>query len=245
MALKFSEQAWAEGLSRILGGIYFNGLIHRFCAIITFGYFSAHIIELFVRMKREKKRWIDFLFLKDGMVPNIRDVREFIQSVKWFVGLGPRPIYGRWTYWEKFDYFAVFWGVAIIGSTGLVLWFPEFFTRFFPGWIINIATIIHGDEALLAVGFIFTIHFFNTHFRPDKFPIDLVIFTGRVPFEVFAEERPRELAQLQADNSLESFFVAPPSKRLILAARIFGTCALITGLMLVGLIIGVFASKIW
>ena len=245
MALKFSEHAWAEGLSRILGGIYFNGLIHRFCALITFGYFSAHIIELFVRMKREKKRWIDFLFLKESMVPNIRDVREFIQSVKWFVGLGPRPIYGRWTYWEKFDYFAVFWGVAIIGSTGLVLWFPEFFTRFFPGWIINIATIIHGDEALLAVGFIFTIHFFNTHFRPDKFPMDLVIFTGRVPFEVFAEERPRELAQLQADNSLDGFFVAPPSKRLILAARIFGTAALITGLMLVGLIIGVFASKIW
>ena len=99
--------------------------------------------------------------------------------MKWFFGHGPRPQYGRWTYWEKFDYFAVFWGVAIIGSTGLLLWFPEFFTRLLPGWFINVATIIHSDEALLAVGFIFTIHFFNTHFRPEKFPMDTVIFTGR------------------------------------------------------------------
>jgi len=70
---------------------------------------------------------------------------------------------------EKFDYFAVFWGITIIGSSGLMLWFPEVFTHILPGWVINVATIIHSDEALLAAGFIFTIHFFNTHFRPEKF----------------------------------------------------------------------------
>ena len=90
----------------------------------------------------------------------------------------PRPrargrSYGRWTYWEKFDYFAVFWGIFVIGSTGLMLWFPELFTRFLPGWLINVATIIHTDEALLATGFIFTVHFFNTHLRPEKFPMDI------------------------------------------------------------------------
>ena len=31
-----------------------------------------------------------------------------------------------------------------------------------PGWVINIALIIHSDEALLAAGFIFTFHFFNS-----------------------------------------------------------------------------------
>ena len=96
--------------------------------------------------------------------------KEAVQSIRWFFGLGPRPSYGRYTYWEKFDYFAVLWGIIIIGGTGLVLWFPEIFTRILPGWSVNVATIIHSDEALLAVGFIFTIHFFNTHFRPDKFP---------------------------------------------------------------------------
>ena len=99
--------------------------------------------------------------------------------------------YGRCTYWEKFDYFAVFWGMFIIGSTGLFLWFPEFFTIVLPGWFVNVATIIHSDEALLAVAFIFTIHFFNTHFRPDKFPMDPVIFTGRVPLEELKRDKPR------------------------------------------------------
>ena len=53
-----------------------------------------------------------------------QDIKDLGASIKWFFGKGPRPEYGRWTYWEKFDYFAVFWGVAIIGSTGLILWFP-------------------------------------------------------------------------------------------------------------------------
>ena len=87
------------------------------------------------------------------LLPTKRDGQEFVATMKWFVGQGPRPEYGRWTYWEKFDYFAVFWGIVVIGSTGLTLWFPVFFTRFLPGSFINVATIIHSDEALLATGF--------------------------------------------------------------------------------------------
>ncbi len=68
----------------------------------------------------------------------------------------------------------------IIGGSGLLLWFPFFFSQFLPGWVFNIATLVHGEEALLAVGFIFTIHFFNGHIRPEKFPMDPVIFTGRM-----------------------------------------------------------------
>jgi len=77
----------------------------------------------------------------------------------------------------------VFWGVAVIGGTGMLLWWPHAFHALLPGWAINVATTIHSDEALLAVGFIFTVHFLNTHFRPEKFPIDTVVFTGGVPLE--------------------------------------------------------------
>ena len=45
---------------------------------------------------------------------NKNDVQEFKDSVRWFMGWGPRPDYGRYTYWEKFDYFAVFWGVQTL-----------------------------------------------------------------------------------------------------------------------------------
>ena len=142
-----------------------------------------------------------------------------------------------YTYWEKFDYFAVFWGVFIIGSTGLMLWFPEFFTRFLPGWSVNVATIIHSDEALLAVGFIFTIHFFNTHFRPDKFPMDPVIFTGRVTLDELKYDKPDEYERRVAAGDLAEHLVGPHPRLGERAARIFGFTALFVGLTLIALIL--------
>ena len=123
---------------------------------------------------------------------------------RWFVGRGPRPRFDRFTYWEKFDYWAVFWGMGIIGGSGLLLWFPVFFARFVPGWVFNIALLVHGEEALLAVGFIFTIHFFNGHLRPEKFPMDTVIFTGGSPWTSCAHERPAEYARLQREGGLDA-----------------------------------------
>jgi cytochrome b subunit of formate dehydrogenase len=236
MTLKFADTGWAKVLSSLFGGTQGGSLIHRIGALITFGYFVFHLVELTVRIVREKVNVWNFLFVRESMIPSKRDLIEFVQSVKWFVGKGPRPKYGRWTYWEKFDYFAVFWGVAIIGLSGLVLWFPEFFTHFLPGWIINIALVIHSDEALLAVGFIFTIHFFNTHFRPEKFPMDTVIFSGSIPLEVFKEERPREYNELVEKGMLEKSLEAPPTKSLMTAARIFGGLALAIGVVLIGLV---------
>jgi len=152
-------------------------------------------------------------------------------------GLGRRPRYGRWTYWEKFDYFAVFWGVAVIGTTGLVLWFPELFTYLIPGWSVNVATIIHSDEALLAVGFIFTIHFFNTHFRPDKFPMDPVIFTGRVTLDELKYDKPAEYEARVKDGTLDEHLFDPVPETVEKGFKIFGFIALGIGLTLIGLIV--------
>jgi cytochrome b subunit of formate dehydrogenase len=169
----------------------------------------------------------------DTMMFTKRDLNDLIDSLKWFLGKGPRPEYGRWTYWEKFDYFAVFWGVAVIGSTGAMLWFPEFFTQFLPGWIINVATIIHSDEALLAAGFIFTVHFFNTHLRPEKFPMDLVIFTGRMPVKELKRDKPGEYEKLLQNGTLEQYLVEPYQPIVIRTVRIFAWTALAMGFSIV------------
>src|SRR5450759_4483114 len=161
MTLKFSYTRWASVLSHLLGGFETAGYIHRTAAVAMICVFIAHIIDVIRRKRREKTPWKDLLFGPKSMMLGRKDLAEFAGSIKWFLGLGKRPNYGRWTYWEKFDYFAVFWGIVVIGSTGLLLWFPTFFARFLPGWLVNVATIIHSDEALLATGFIFTIHFFN------------------------------------------------------------------------------------
>ncbi len=233
MTLKFSYTGWAAFLSHLFGGFESAGYIHRFAAVAMFGIFVTHLVDLFRRVRREYGGLWKMLRGPNTMLPTGKDWRDLKGSLRWFVGRGPRPEYGRWTYWEKFDYFAVFWGIFVIGSTGLMLWFPEFFTLFLPGWLINVATIIHSDEALLAVGFIFTVHFFNTHLRPEKFPMDLVIFTGRMTQEELKEDKPLEYREQVERGTLEENLVEPYPPIVIRAIRTFGWTALAIGFSIV------------
>ena len=178
------------------------------------------------------------------MVPTLQDWRDFVAHNKWFFGKGPKPEFDRWTYWEKFDYFAVFWGVAIIGSSGLILWYPTFFTRFMPGWVINIAHIIHSDEALLAAGFIFSIHFFNTHFRIEEFPMDTVIFSGRVSKTELMHERKRWYDRLVASGKLDQHRVRDEWLQWKNIARSFGYLFFGVGVILLLLIIYAMVSRL-
>lgn len=233
MTLKFSYTGWAVFLAMVFGGFEGAGLIHRIAAVFLFGIFTAHIIDLFRRKRKEYGSMKKLLFGPNTMLPTKKDFKDFIGSIKWFLWLGPRPNYGRWTYWEKFDYFAVFWGMIVIGSTGLILWFSEIFTLILPGEVINIATIIHSDEALLATGFIFTVHFFNTHLRPEKFPMDICIFTGRVPLEEFKIDRPAEYEEIIKKGELDKYLVDPYPPIVIRVIRIFGWIALSLGFSMI------------
>ena len=233
MTLKFSYTGWAVILSHLLGGFESAGYIHRFFAVVMVSVFVTHIIDLTKMKKKEYKSWIKLIFAPGSMMFNKKDLKDIIGTLKWFVGVGERPEYGRWTYWEKFDYFAVFWGIFVIGSTGITLWFPELLTRILPGWAINVATIIHSDEALLATGFIFTVHFFNTHLRPEKFPMDIVIFSGRIPLEEFKIDRPAEYKELVESGKLENYLVEPYPQIVIRAIKIFGWIALSIGFSIV------------
>jgi hypothetical protein len=237
MALKFSYMAWAQTVSRFLGGFESMGFQHRVGAITLIIVAIVHLWDVVRRKKAAQHTWLQVITGPNSIIFNLHDLPEFIQSIKWFFGLGPRPNYGRYTYWEKFDYFAVLWGIIIIGSTGLVLWFPEFFTHFIPGWAVNVATIIHSDEALLAVGFIFTIHFFNTHFRPDKFPMDPVIFTGQVTLDELKYDKPGEYEAMRESGELEEHLQDPYPAGEERALKIFGALALTFGLILLSLII--------
>jgi cytochrome b subunit of formate dehydrogenase len=237
MILKFSYATWASVGARLLGGFEVAGWIHRVCAVLTFAYFASHLWDMRRRRKQSGQTWWQYIAGPESMLLNKRDWREFVGSIKWFVGKGPRPEYGRWTYWEKFDYFAVFWGVAVIGGTGMLLWWPTIFTHVLPGWALNVATTIHSDEALLAVGFIFTVHFFNTHFRPEKFPIDTVIFTGGIPLEEFKKDRPREYQEMVERGELEQNLMPAPVPLAAKLWRRLGFTALGIGIMLIVLII--------
>jgi cytochrome b subunit of formate dehydrogenase len=233
LTLKFSYTPWAATLSHLLGGFETAGYIHRLAAMVMLGVFVVHLIDLGRRKNRDYGSWRAMLLGPNTMLPTRKDLADFKGSMLWFLGLGPRPQYGRWTYWEKFDYFAVFWGIAIIGSTGTLLWFSEFLTRFVPGWFLNVATIIHSDEALLATGFIFTVHFFNTHLRPEKFPMDIIIFTGRTPIEEFRRDKPAEYEALVRSGQLEKHLIESYPPIVTRTIRAFAWSALAIGFSMV------------
>jgi len=257
MPLKFYYTDWARTIFDLLGGAEVARSLHHFGALVTFAYFALHLGELVTTLWRrraalrnpasgrlEVRRAWSVLFGPDSMVPSLQDGRDFIAHQKWFFGKGPRPQFDRWTYWERFDYFAVFWGIFAIGVSGLIMWFPKFFTGFLPGWIINIALVVHSDEALLAAGFIFTFHFFNTHFRIEKFPMDTVIFSGRISKTEMLHERKRWYDRLVATGRLEHFRVRDDWEGRKKIAKSFGFLFFGTGLALLALIVYAMLSRL-
>jgi cytochrome b subunit of formate dehydrogenase len=233
LPLFVSHARWAGTLAHAFGGFKAAATLHRIFATGMLVCFTLHLFRLGHRLLVKKERSI--LWGPGSMVPQPKDLKDFAGHIRWFVGRGPRPAFDRFTYWEKFDYWAVFWGMGIIGGTGLVLWFPRLFATFLPGQLFNVALLVHGEEALLAVGFITTIHFFNGHLRPEKFPLDPVIFTGVIPEEELKRERPAEHARLVANGQLEALSEPEPPKRLVRLGYIVGWTAIPLGLTLVGL----------
>ena len=244
MAAFYAGTGWASAVMQALGGPRSAALVHRVAAVVILGLFVGHVLYFIVRFA---PRWRTFnWFGHSSLVPSLQDLRDIKAMLRWFFGKAPRPLFGRWTYWERFDYWAPFWGLAIVGGSGLMLWFKELTAAVWPGWIFNIATLAHGEEAFLAILFLFTVHFFNNHFRPDRFPPpDISMFTGTVSLEEFRREHTLEYDELVATGQLEKYLVDIPSRSMTLGSRILGIVLLAFGLaLLVLVLIGFIGSMV-
>jgi cytochrome b subunit of formate dehydrogenase len=230
MVMRFSGSIWAIRLARQVGGFGAILFFHKLCALVLTLAFLIHLRDIFARgvFKREK----GIFWGPASMVANWKDVKDLFAHFRWFLGLGPKPKFERYAYWEKFDYWAVFWGMVVIGFSGYAMWFAPFFARFLPGWALNAALIIHSEEGLLAILFIFAIHFVNTHLRPDSFPMDYVIFTGRESEEEFRQRRPLEYSRMIAEGRSATRITDAPPKWLINFSRVVGFTAIAIGLTL-------------
>jgi cytochrome b subunit of formate dehydrogenase len=245
LPLRFSCALWAADMMRLLGGTSTAGLVHRVAGAITLAYFTAHLVWLVVFVVRSKNKKSLF-WGPDSMVPQPQDFRDFVQMFRWFFGKAPFPKFGRYGYNEKFHYFGAFWGIVLLGGSGMVRWLPGVFTHVLPGWAFNVAAIFHSEEALLAAGFMFIIHFFNVHLRPGKFPLDGVMFTGRATAEVLEEDHPLtaggwgDVASRPVSRKAVPDLPAPPPPRwMTVAAASLGLVALAMGLVLIGMIMWV------
>lgn len=235
--LKYHGTPWAGAIIRALGGAHNAGFYHRIAAVVLIGLFLYTLWRCFrfaFPKGFRKEGWRGFtarIFGPESLMPNAQDWRQFKAMVKWFFGKGKPPTFGRWTYWEKFDFLAVFWGMVAIGGSGVTLWAPELASHVYPGWVFNIASIVHSEEALLAALFIFTVHFFNTHLIPSKFPMDTIIFTGSCKLEELWRYRTPEYERLMKEGKLEDLKVKHPSITLKLISSTFGYASLLMGLL--------------
>ena len=120
MTALYADSAWAHVVVRLLGGAQMRSIIHHTAAVVFLMVFFAHVVAMAVRLGRRRPafNW----FGPDSLVVRWQDFRDILAMFKWFFGRAPRPIFERWTYWEKFDYWAVFWGIFIIGGSGAMLW---------------------------------------------------------------------------------------------------------------------------
>ena len=236
--LKYHETVTAKFFINMLGGVEMAGFWHRAAATVLWVLFiyTCWRSVKFLFPNGRVRGWLGRLFGPESLFFNLKDWLDLKGMFRWFFNRGEMPRFERWTYWEKFDFFAVFWGMFVIGMSGLILWFPELFSYILPGWMINVATVAHSEEAFLAAVFIFTVHYFHNHLVPNKFPMESNIFTGRYSVAALKEERPEEYERIIAENRLETLIRRAPSVRTRLLAGIMGIAATLFGLVLAYLI---------
>jgi cytochrome b subunit of formate dehydrogenase len=168
--------SWSQGTVQAFGTIMTIRYIHRGAAIALIAVSVYHI--LYTIYTREGRR--EFI----ALLPRPKDFADVTKNSLYFLGLRrDRPQFGRYTYYEKFDYWAVYWGCVIMIGTGLVRWFPDIAAEYVPWLSYELSAEIHADEAILAALALFIWHFYNVHFNPSRFPGTLLWLHGRMSRE--------------------------------------------------------------
>jgi cytochrome b subunit of formate dehydrogenase len=168
-----------------MGGPHGAGILHRVAAVLIMLSGVYHIVYL--TLLAQKKR------LPFSMLPMPHDAVQIKDNILFMLGLKKeRPRFERFNYLEKFDYWAVFWGIVMMVGSGFVFWFPAEVSRVLPTWVVSSALIIHGEEATLAILFLFVVHFYNVHLKPSIFPMNWAWLTGQTTVEYMKDEHPAE-----------------------------------------------------
>jgi cytochrome b subunit of formate dehydrogenase len=201
MPLKFPDFVLSRFLIALWGGIQNSTIVHRIGAGMLIYFMVHHFI--YTILTRDGRR--DFLL----MIPGLKDAKDIRTNIRNFLGKSPeKPSFGRFSYIEKFDYWAVYWGCVIMIGSGLFLWFETDVMRFLPKYAVDMAHEMHSDEALLATLAIVVWHFYNVHFNPDRFPGTLLWWHGQLTEHEMKEEHPLEYEEILARREKESSEVA-------------------------------------
>lgn len=181
-ALRFSDSWWAVLLFGREGGFPIRNMAHRVSAVIFILTGFSHLFYLIGNRGRN--------FIKQ-ILPRFTDIEHFLQMMRYNLGLSEqRPNFRRFSYIEKFEYWALVWGSFIMVGTGLMLWLDNFFSQFLPKGALDVMLVIHYYEAWLATLSILIWHLYSTIFNPGIYPMNPSWITGKMPKTQYIHEHP-------------------------------------------------------
>jgi cytochrome b subunit of formate dehydrogenase len=195
-ALIYPRAWWAAPLGWLSESESFRGQLHRGAGVALTLIMVQHLwFLLLTRRGREQRR---------ELRPRLRDVRDLWHNLLFYLGRRPtRPRFGRFSYMEKAEYWALVWGTVVMVATGFVLWFEVESARLMPRWLWEVFQTVHRYEAILAALAILVWHFYYVFANPDEAPMALTWLTGKMPLEDLALQHPEELARLERAEGAE------------------------------------------
>jgi cytochrome b subunit of formate dehydrogenase len=195
--LRFPDAWWVAPLRQISERFFaVRSISHRIAGVAMIAISVYHLFYLFVT-KRGRKLGID-------MLPKWKDIRDVWGNLRYLLRLSKdKPLFDRFGYIEKAEYWALVWGVIIMAGTGIIMWFDNYFMGLLTklGW--DISRSIHFYEACLATLAILVWHFYFVIFNPDVYPMSTAWLTGKISEGEMAEEHPLELERIHAAERQE------------------------------------------
>jgi cytochrome b subunit of formate dehydrogenase len=187
-ALKFPDSWFAA----MVGGETVRGIVHRVAAVVLISLGVYHLFYVYVTGDGRR-------LLRD-FLPGMKDARDVLDNLGYYLGLRrDKPQFARFNYAEKAEYWALVWGMAVMATTGIMLWAKVTVGDLIPRWWLDVAAAVHFYEAVLATLAILAWHFYQIFLDPDTYPMNWAWYDGKVSLQQYREEH-----ALDTDTLLEA-----------------------------------------
>jgi len=223
----YIETAWGRSVAGLFGGYTGCLAVHKWVGGVMLILFGLHVLYALWIIASGRSRG------QDTLLPRVSDAKQFLRHTGWILGLCAEPRFDRWTWWEKFDYWAVFWGMVVLGGAGLILIDPLASSPVMAGGGLDVALWVPRIEAVLAIAHVVLIHFFVAHLRRTHFPMDKAMFEGSVPLAEAEAERPAWVERLRGEGRLDIQGGAGAQGIVRAVYFVFGYAVVVCGVVLV------------
>lgn len=191
----FQSLGWVIGG---LGGSEVTMLLHRvFSLLLLAGIVFFGIYFILERLSGKKGSKL----LSSGMISGA------VKDILWSINLRKeRPKFNKYDWVMVADIIGLPILIAIIGISGILMWFPHWFISDNPGLFFTFRTI-HAFFAIFFVLFIFA-HAGILHLTPGNFPMNMSIFNGLISRKKAESEHPLWIEKAEkaekAEKEIES-----------------------------------------